>query len=210
MTAAGQAGRGGREPNTGGEQPLSEEERAELATVTASGGEDGRTGQGHRFPAQSLGVLCGTASKMSRFELMAAACADHDVCRMAGLLGVSTSGYYRFLQVRADPQPVPRLQRRRGLEVKILAHHRASRGTYGSPRITDDLHAEGERVSKNTVAAIMADLGIEGISPRTFKTTTVVDPVAEFPPDLVVRRFDRGRPDLVWSSDITYLTCGER
>ncbi|WP_167463433.1 IS3 family transposase [Nocardia brasiliensis] len=128
---------------------------------------------------------------------------------MAGLLGVSTSGYYRFLQVRADPQPSPRLQRRLGLEVKILAHHRASRGTYGSPRITADLHAEGERVSKNTVAAIMADLGIEGISPRSFKPTTVVDPVADFPPDLVGHRFDRGRPDLVWSSDITYLACGE-
>jgi len=140
---------------------------------------------------------------------MAAECADHDITHMADRLGVSTSGYYRFLQVRADPEPSPRLQRRRDLEVKILAHHRASRGTYGSPRITADLHAEGERVSKNTVAAIMADLGIEGISPRSFRTTTIVDPVAEFPPDLVGRRFDRGRPDSVWSSDITYLACGE-
>ena len=140
---------------------------------------------------------------------MAAECADHDVTRMAGLVGVSTSGYYRFLQVRASSEASPRIQRRRDLEVKILAHHRASNRTYGSPRITADLRDEGEAVSANTVAAIMADLGIEGISPRTFKTTTVTDPSAAFPPDLVGRRFDRGRPDLVWSSDVTYLTCGE-
>lgn len=140
---------------------------------------------------------------------MAAECADHDVTRMAKLLDVSTSGYYRHLQVRAASEVSPRVQRRRDLEVKVLAHHRVSHRTYGSPRITADLRAEGEAVSANTVAAIMVDLGIEGISPRTFKTTTVVDPAAAFPPDLVGRRFDRGRPDMVWSSDITYLTCGE-
>ncbi|APE37061.1 hypothetical protein BOX37_27545 [Nocardia mangyaensis] len=133
---------------------------------------------------------------------MASECADHDVTRMAKLLDVSTSGYYRYLQVRAASEVSPRVQRRRDLEVKILAHHRASHRTYGSPRITADLRAEGESVSANTVAAIMVDLGIEGISPRTFKTTTVTDPAAAFPPDLVGRRFDRGRPDLVWSSDI--------
>ena len=88
--------------------------------------------------------------------------------------------------------------------------HTESEGTYGSPRITSELRDRGERVNEKTVAAIMVEIGIEGISPRTFKVpTTVTDPAASFPPDRVRRRFDQGRPNAVWLTDITYLACGE-
>ena len=147
---------------------------------------------------------------MSRFELIAAECADHDITRLASLLHVSRSGFYAWADRRRRQRLTPRQQWRRDLEVKILVHWKASQRTYGSPRITADLHAEGVQVSENTVARIMAEMGIEGISPRTFKVkTTQVDPTASFPPDRVGREFDRGRIDAVWTSDITYLTCGE-
>lgn len=147
---------------------------------------------------------------MSRFELIAAECADHDVSKLAALLDVSRSGYYAWVARQYCVDLTPRQQWRRDLEVKILAHWQASRRTYGSPRITADLHAKGVTVSANTVAKVMAEMGIEGISPRTFKVkTTVVDPTASFPPDRVGRVFDQGRIDAVWTSDITYLSCGE-
>jgi putative transposase len=141
-----------------------------------------------------------TSPKRTRFSVL----------RMARLLGVSTSGYYAHAKRVAATVLTPRQQRRADLEVKIIQAHKDSHGTYGSPRITAELRDQGEVVTAKTVAKIMAGVGIEGISPRTFKTrTTVVDPTASFPPDLVGRRFDQGRLDAVWLTDITYLTCGE-
>jgi putative transposase len=132
------------------------------------------------------------------------------VRRMARLLQVSTSGYYQWVKRAGATDLTPAQQRRADLAVKILDVHAESDGTYGSPRVTAELRERGERVSAKTVASIMASIGIEGISPRTFRLrTTVAEPGASFPPDLVRRRFDQGRLDAVWLTDITYLSCGE-
>jgi len=127
---------------------------------------------------------------------------------MARLLEVSRAGYYRWRDAQVRP-PLPSEQRRADLDAKILSFHKDSRGTYGSPRITLDLQEDGEDVSHNTVAVRMAALGIAGISPRTFKTTTVTDPVATYPEDLVNRRFSPEGIDELWTSDLTYLRIGD-
>ncbi len=96
------------------------------------------------------------------------------------------------------------------LAKKITAIHAKSNGTYGVPRITAELTAKGEQLSHNTVASVMADLGICGISPRTFKVrTTIANSSYSYPPDLVDRRFDQGAIDMVWTSDLTYLRTGD-
>lgn len=132
------------------------------------------------------------------------------VTRMARLLGVSTSGYYAYVKRVTATGLTSRQRRRADLTVRVLDVHTESDGTYGSPRITAELRERGEVVSEKTVAAVMAAIGIEGVSPRMFKVrTTVSDPTASFPPDVVRRVFDQGRMDAVWLTDITYLTCGE-
>jgi transposase InsO family protein len=138
---------------------------------------------------------------------MAAECANFEVTRMARLLEVSTSGYYRWREIQTRA-PLPSEERRANLEAKILSFHRASHGTYGAPRITLDLLEEGERVAENTVAKRMSGLGIAGVSPRAFKVTTVSAPGSIYPADLVQRHFDTDEPDMLWTSDITYLKIG--
>ena len=76
---------------------------------------------------------------------------EHCVRLLCELLDVSSSGYYGWRQKR----PSKRQREDAALAAKIAAAHRASRGTYGSPRIVEDLREEGTRTSKRRCARLM-------------------------------------------------------
>jgi transposase InsO family protein len=52
----------------------------------------------------------------------------------------------------------------------------------------------------------MGDLGLAGAVRGKVKRTTVADPAAARPADLVSRRFGRLAPDRLWVADITYVS----
>ena len=68
--------------------------------------------------------------------------------KMASVLGVSRSGYYRFLQEK----PSQRAQENESLLEKIKVIHETSYETYGSPRVHAELVALGEMCSRQRVA----------------------------------------------------------
>ncbi len=135
--------------------------------------------------------------------------ATYPITRMAELLDVSRSGFYDWQRRRCAP-PSPARQRRAALTEQIIGFHAASDHVYGSPRILADLRENGQVVSAKTVAKLMRANGIVGISPRRFvPVTTFPGPDPQPIPDLANRRFDRGRLNAVWTSDVTYLATDE-
>ena len=100
-------------------------------------------------------------------------------------LGVSPSWYYTWRHGDASAQHVRRAQ----LEIATRRLFAAHRGTYGSPRVTAELREEGWTVSVNTVAAVMAELGLAARRKRRRKQTTRQGRGRWRAPDLINRDF---------------------
>jgi len=127
--------------------------------------------------------------------------ADYPVATLCRILGISTSGYYAWL----NRSPSARAQSDARLSERIWALHQRSRSSYGVPRILEDLQEEGERINHKRVARLMRSAGLVGNSRRKGFKTTVRDRDARPAPDRVQRCFTAERPDRLWVADITYV-----
>ena len=126
--------------------------------------------------------------------------------RMCRLLGVSRSGYYAWLRERDTGR---RLKENEALLEAIRRFYKASRGTYGSPRITEDLRDAGLRCGENRIARLMRINGLMAKTRRRFKATTNSRHCLPVSPNLLNRRFMTDGPNKVWTSDITYVWTEE-
>lgn len=129
----------------------------------------------------------------------------YPVRMMCRALQVSPSGYYEWL----GRPPSPRLQEDRRLLERIRAVHERSRGTYGSPRVTQALRAQGECVGENRVARLMRAGAVRAKQARRFKATTHSRHALPCAPNVLARRFTVAAPDTVWASDISYVWTAE-
>lgn len=125
----------------------------------------------------------------------------YPVTMMCRLLGVSTSGFYAW----DSRQPSARAIADAVLLDQIQDIHRASGGTYGSPRIHAELVAGGCAVGRRRVARLMRVNGLVGITRRRKRHTTVRDEDARPAPDLVDRKFTADARDRLWVADITEI-----
>ncbi|MEU2874773.1 IS3 family transposase [Streptomyces olivoreticuli] len=120
------------------------------------------------------------------------------------ILGVSESWFYKW----RDKPATARETRRQRLADEIRRIFEGSGGTYGSPKIWITLVREGWRVSVNTVARLIAELGLAGRTIRRRRGLTRSGRRAAAP-DFVRRDFTADEPDQVWCGDMTEIVTGE-
>lgn len=115
---------------------------------------------------------------------------------------MSRSGYYAWLRRKPSAR---RVETQEVLKL-IREIHKESKGRYGSPEITRELHKTGIQISRPRVARLMKVAGIRSIVHRKFRVRTTDSnhnyPIAK---NLLDRNFAPGAVAKAWVSDITYI-----
>jgi transposase InsO family protein len=125
--------------------------------------------------------------------------ASFPVTKLCEALGVSPAGYYASL----EREPSERAKKDARLRVKMKAAFAASRRTYGSPRLTQDLADEG--VGRNRVMRLMRAEGIVARVRRRYRLTTMSDHEQPVAGNLLDRDFVADAPNQRWVGDTTEL-----
>jgi len=118
---------------------------------------------------------------------------------------VSASGFYAWCRRGLSR----RAQEDAALKVEIRAAHAASGKTYGSPRVYEDLKADGKHVGRKRVARLMQEEGLEGQRKRRFRVTTDSRHSHPVAANELNRNFTASAPNKVWVTDITYIWTRE-
>lgn len=107
------------------------------------------------------------------------------------LMGVTERGLHAWKH-----RPPSHRQRR---DMVLLAHirdqHRLSLGSYGRPRMTEELNELGVRVGQRRVGRLMRQNGIQVIRSRKFKRTTDSDHAFNIAPNLLRQDFKASDPN---------------
>jgi len=120
-------------------------------------------------------------------------------------LGVSQSWFYKWSRGDASP----RRARRELLKAEVARLFAVHKGKRGSPMITADLREAGWKVSVNTVAALMRELGLAARAKHRRKAATRPGKGRWRAPDLVGRDFTATAVNRKWFGDGTEIITDE-
>ena len=141
---------------------------------------------------------------MSIYRFIVAERATFGVKMLCAHLGVSPSAFYDW----CSRPPSRRELDNRSLVKRIAEIHESSRGTYGAPRITAELRADGIRVTRKRVARLMRQARLQGVHIRRRRWRKGPGELGPAP-DRVRRWFRTEAPDRVWVADITSISTGD-
>ena len=126
---------------------------------------------------------------------------DFSIVKMCRWLGVSRSGYYRWL----NRQPSKRERKREIVRCAVIDIYQKMKQRYGAPRITVELNATGVGCSLNHVAQLMQETGLKGRNGKNFKYSPSPEAMSNVADNLLQRNFSASQPDEKWVSDITFI-----
>jgi len=130
---------------------------------------------------------------------------QYPVDALCRALTVSRSGYYAW-RLR---QPSHRQSENQVLLTAIRRIHDAVKQRYGSPRVHQELLAEGYRCWLNRVARLMRYAGLLAKMTVRFRSLTRTGSRGWAAPHILNRHFAVGQPNTVWAADISYIPTGE-
>jgi putative transposase len=131
---------------------------------------------------------------------------EFGVEKMAKVLMVCRSGYYKFLKGGVSQREIEN----QNLSEKIREVHRKSRKIYGSPRIYQELKKQGEKCSRKRIARLMQKEKIQAKMRKKWVVTTQPSKTQErVAPNHLDQKFIVEEPNKVWVSDITYIATEE-
>ena len=140
-----------------------------------------------------------------RFKFMAENKGTLPVNRMCQILGVSAGGYRAFC-TRA-------LSASQRTDLVVLAHIREqfalSLGSYGRPRMTEEIKEQGLQLGHRRVGRIMRENSIRVERSKQYKVTTDSDHSFNIAPNLLDGNFTATRPNQKWARDISYIWTSE-
>lgn len=130
----------------------------------------------------------------------------YSITLMCRVLGVSRSGYYRWLE-----RPIStREARRMEMEALIKDTYEAFEAMYGAPRLAKELTELGHPCSVNYVAKIMSEHGIKALNGKGFNYSHHSLTMHNVSDNLLWRDFAASRPNEKWTTDITYIWVKDR
>jgi transposase InsO family protein len=102
---------------------------------------------------------------------------NFSITRMVRLLDVSRSGYYAWTK----RGPSRRALRQERIAQKVAWFHGDFDEVPGSPKILVELREDVETISRKTVAKVMRGLGLKGVCPKRWRTTTITKTADTYP-----------------------------
>ena len=125
--------------------------------------------------------------------------------RLCQIMNVSPRGYRAYRS-----RPISQSQRK---DMVLLAHireqHRLSLGSYGRPRMTEELKELGFDVGHRRVGRLMRQNNISVIRTRKHKVTTDSNHKFNIAPNLLNQNFVADYPNQKWVVDISYVWTRE-